>query len=370
MVIAVVLTACGGGTTAGNASLNGQVSIGGPLPLTGPAAFAGTLEQEGMQLALDEVNSSKFLDSATLHLNYIDVAATPQQAVTVARQMIEQDQVKAMAGLASATQAPAVAAVAQAAKTPFIVVEGGAPGVSSTGDYITQTNLQQFTYADKMGQALKKLNIATTEVLYAQDNPTIATLVHTFTDQVFPKYGIKPTLKAYVGTDTDLSAGVTQGMAANVDAIGCMFIGAQGTTCLSQARSAGFKGQLWGQAGFDGGVALKAGSVAEGLVFTAAFSPDFPYASSKKFVALYTSKHPGNVPTAFQAEGYDAIWLIARSAKEGGGTSRDAIHTGMLKVLAKGMDGALGPMTWDKDRLLHAPGAVIQVKTGKQVLFL
>jgi branched-chain amino acid transport system substrate-binding protein len=369
-MVALILVACGSGSGQTGSGLTGQIEIGGPLPLTGPAAFAGTLEQEGMQLAVDEVNTTGFLGAAKLHASYVDVGATPQQAVTVARQMIDQDKVAALTGLASASQAPAVAAVAQAGKTPFIVVEGGAPGVSSTGDYITQTNLQQFTYADKMGKALKQLNVTTTEILYAQDNGTIATLVHTYTDQIFPKYGIKPTLKAYVGTDTDLSAGVTQGLAAKVDAIGCLFIGAQGTTCLSQARSAGFTGQMWGQAGFDGGVAVKAGSVADKLVFTAAFSPDFPYPSSKKFVSLYASKHPDKVPTAFQAEGYDAIWLIARAAKEGGGTTREAIHTGMLKVLAKGMDGALGPETWDKDRQLLAPGAVIQIKDGKPTLLL
>jgi hypothetical protein len=91
-----------------------------------------------------------------------------------------------------------------------------------------------------MGQALKKAGVTTTELIYSQDNPTITALVHAYTDQVFPKYRIKPSLKAYVVTDTDLSAGVVQGMAANVDAIGCLFIGAQGTTCLSQARTAGY----------------------------------------------------------------------------------------------------------------------------------
>jgi len=221
-----------------------------------------------------------------------------------------------------------------------------------------------------MGQALKKLNVATTEVLYAQDNPTITTLVHTLTDQVFPKYGIKPTLKAYVGTDSDLSAGITQGIAANVDGIACLFVGAQGTTCLSQARNAGFKGQLWGQAGFDGGTAVKAGAVAEGLVFTAAWAPEFTYPESKKFLQLYQAKFPGKTPSAFQAEGYDGMWLLARAIKAGNGTSRAAIHAGLLKVLGQGMSGALGPMTWDKDRVLHAGGAIIQVKNGQATLFL
>jgi branched-chain amino acid transport system substrate-binding protein len=369
--MAALLAGCGGGTTSTSAtSITGTIKVGSPQSLTGGAAFAGTKIQEGMQVATDEVNSSKFLGSATLNVNYVDVASTPQQAVTVTRQMIEQDQVSAIVGLVLSGQTPGAVAVAQSAQVPIIIIEGAAPGVSSTGDYVTQTNLQQYAYADKMGQALKKLNIATTQVLYAQDNPTITTLVHTLTDQVFPKYGIKPSLKAYVGSDTDLSAGITQGLAAKVDAIGCLFVGAQGTTCLSQARNAGFKGQLWGQAGFDGGTAVQAGAVAEGLIFTAAWSPDFTYPESKKFLQLYKAKFPSGSPTAFQAEGYDGVWLLARSIKEGNGTSRAAIHTGMLKVLGQGMNGALGPMTWDKDRVLHASGAVIQIKNGQPVLFL
>lgn len=369
--LASVLAACGGGATGGGASFSGTAKIGAPLSLTGPGAFAGSQIQEGEQLAIDEVNSTKFLGGATLAASYVDVAATPQQGVTVLRQMIEQDQVNAVVGWTLSGQTPAAAPIAQAAKVPMIVAEGGAPGVSSTGDYITQTNIQQFKFADKMGAALKKRGVATTQLLYAQDNPTVTTLVHTYTDQVFPKYGIKATLKAYVGTDTDLSAGITQAMAVGVDAIGCLFVGAQGVTCLSQARTNGYKGQLWGQAGFASGVALNAGPVAEGLLFTTSFSADLPYDATKKFVQLYSSKHPGKVPTQSQAEGYDGIWLLARAIKEGNGTSRDAIHAGLLKVEAKGMDNAVqGPMTWDRDRMALGPGAVIQIVNGKETLFL
>src|SRR5258708_4745782 len=231
ILVAVVLFAMlaspfGGSPSGEGSTLSGTVKVGSPVSLTGVAAFAGTAIQQGMQVATDEVNSTKFLGGARLQVNYADVGASPQQAVTVARQMIEQDQVNALVGINLSGQAQSVSAVAQSARTVLILPEAGAPGVSSTGDYITQTNLQGFTYADKVGQALKKLNVATTEILYAQDNVTIATLVHTYTDLIFPKYGIKATLKAYLGSDTDLSAGITQGMAAKVDGIGCLFVGA------------------------------------------------------------------------------------------------------------------------------------------------
>jgi len=112
--------------------------------LAAGAALAG-LRSEGMQLALDEVNSSKFLDSATLHLNYIDVAATPQQAVTVARQMIEQDQVKAMAGLASE----------QTRNARWIVAVGQQRGVPDQGLVVglmaamQESSLRNLQYGDR-----------------------------------------------------------------------------------------------------------------------------------------------------------------------------------------------------------------------------
>jgi len=48
--------------------------------LTGVAAFAGSAIQQGMQVATDEVNSTKFLGGATLQVTYGDIGSTPQQA--------------------------------------------------------------------------------------------------------------------------------------------------------------------------------------------------------------------------------------------------------------------------------------------------
>ena len=382
----ILLSACGVGTTPPGggspsaavpsaavpsaAALSGVVKVGSPQSLTGPAAFAGTKIRQGMELATEEINSTKFLGGATISVNYVDVGATPQLSTTVTRQMIEQDQVNALVGLVLGGQTPGGAAVAQNGKTPLILTGGAAPGVTATGDYVTSASPQQFPYVDKMGQALKNLKVGSTQVLYAQDNPTILAQVHTYTDFVFPKYGIKAGLKAYLGTDTDLSAGIAQGMADKVDAIACLFVGAQGTTCLSQARDAGFKGQLWGQAGFGGGTAIQAGPVAEGLIFTAGWSQDFTYPESKKLVQLFQAKFPGEPMSEFQAAGYDGLWLLARAIKAGNGTSREAIHAGLLKVLAQGMAAAIGPVVWDKDRNIIAVGAIIQIKSGKETLFL
>lgn len=385
----ILLAACGGGTAPSPAPsaaatsaavpsaaapsaavLSGVIKVGSPQSLTGPAAFAGTKIKQGMELATEEINSTKFLGNATISVSYVDVGATPQQAATVTRQMIEQDQVNALVGVVLGSQTPGVAAIAQSGKTPLILTGGAAPGVTATGDYITSASPQQFPYVDKMGQALKNLKVASTQVLYAQDNPTILAQVHTYTDFVFPKYGIKASLKAYLGTDTDLSAGIAQAIADKVDAIACLFVGAQGTTCLSQARSAGFKGQLWGQAGFGGGTAIQAGPVAEGLIYTAGWSQDFTYPESKKLVQLFQAKFPTESMSEFQAAGYDGLWLLAKAIKAGNGISREAIHTGLLKTIAQSQALAIGPATWDKDRNIIAVGAIIQIKNGKETLFL
>jgi branched-chain amino acid transport system substrate-binding protein len=112
------------------------ISVGTPESLTGNAAFAGTQILEGTPIAAEEVNSSKFLDNATLKLYSVDLATGPQNAITVLRQLIEQQQVAAVVGFVSSGQTPAAAPIAQSARVALIVTGGAVPGVTSTGDYI------------------------------------------------------------------------------------------------------------------------------------------------------------------------------------------------------------------------------------------
>ena len=76
---------------AASAQVAGTIKIDAPLSLTGVAAFAGIAEKEGMDYAIEEINSSRFLGDAKLAANYVDVALATDQAVTAVRGLLRGD---------------------------------------------------------------------------------------------------------------------------------------------------------------------------------------------------------------------------------------------------------------------------------------
>src|SRR5438128_6759516 len=68
------------------------------IDLTGPAAFAGLRAQDGLQLGLDEINSSGMLGSSRLALDIVDAASNKQQTVDGMTRVASDENVLAVFG--------------------------------------------------------------------------------------------------------------------------------------------------------------------------------------------------------------------------------------------------------------------------------
>ncbi len=344
--------------------LTGTITIGAPLALSGAAAFAGTQNREGMELAMEEVNSSNFLGSAKLAVDFQDHALSQEQAVTIVRRFIEQDKVPAIVGMTSSPLTLAVVPIAQQAKVPFVVVESGVKGVIETGNYVFRTNLPQTSYAKLIVDELKKRGVKTTAILYDEGTPTIVDLYDRL-NTLFKDADINVTAReTFKASDTDFSATLTKIRQQNPDALGVLAVGPANVTIVNQARQGGFTKQIWGQAGMAGGTMANAGPVGNGVIFLTAFDPNVQYPSTQKFVQAYKAKF-NKAPTQFGAEGYDGLWLLARGLKQANSADRDALRKGMEEVSQQGFDGAQGPLKFE-NRDIRAPGVVLEVKDGKE----
>jgi branched-chain amino acid transport system substrate-binding protein len=348
-------------------TLSGTIQVGVPLGLTGPAAFAGAQNQEGIQMAVDEINSTKFLGNAKIQANFADHAADAQQAVTLVKRMIEQDNDTGIVGMNLSGLTLAVVPVAQAGKTPTIIVESGVKGVVETGNYIFRTNIPQTSYIHLTVDHLKKLGVKTTYLLYDQGTPTIVDLIA----------AIKPLLSSagiqvlgestYTTSTTDFTAILAKVRQANPDSISVFAIGKLNVTIVTQARQQGYTKYIYGQAGFAGGVvAAGAPKECEGCFFATGFAPGENYPSSQKFAAAYQAKF-NKAPSQFGAEGYDGMWLFARGLKQAGSADRDKVRAGIEKVTQQGFDGAQGPLKFE-NRDIRAPGVLIEITGGKETV--
>ena len=356
-------------STASGSGSDAQLQIYSPLALSGVAASYGQAEQQGMEFAASQIASSGYLGKTKISFKWGDIGTgTPAQAVNVVRSMISQG-APVIAGMTFSVQVPAVVPLTQQASTPLVIVNASIDGVTKLGNYVFSVDVPQETYSAKLVSALAAKGVKSTAIIYDNGDPAIQGIDSAYVKSLLPAGNIK--LAANVtasSSQPDFSQVVSQVMAAKPDAVGIVMVGDAGDTILTELRQAGYKGVIWGDAGFAGVVATSAGSVANGLLFTSDIAPDSTVASTLKFENAFQAKY-GKAASQFDAQGYDAVWLIARAEKAVNCTSRSCLLKGLQIVTAASepaYPAALGPMTF-VNREARTPGAVIVIQNGKEV---
>lgn len=117
LAAAIALTACGDGKSTADNAANWTVKIGHAAPLTGPQAHLGKDNENGVRLAIDELNAAPpTIAGKPVKFELIseDDQADPRQATTVAQKFVD-DKVTAVIGhMNSGTTIPASAIYASA----------------------------------------------------------------------------------------------------------------------------------------------------------------------------------------------------------------------------------------------------------------
>ena len=68
------------------------IKIGAVLAVTGPAAFLGAPEAQTLQMLVDEANARGGVKGRKLQLIVKDTSASPEKAISFAKQLIEEEQ--------------------------------------------------------------------------------------------------------------------------------------------------------------------------------------------------------------------------------------------------------------------------------------
>jgi branched-chain amino acid transport system substrate-binding protein len=100
-----------------------DLTVGACLDLTGPGKVAGEAAQRGLQVALDRINQSGVTVGTTVHqirLVTRDTASDPATATTMAKDLVEGDQVIGLITAGATATANAIAAVAEQASVPML----------------------------------------------------------------------------------------------------------------------------------------------------------------------------------------------------------------------------------------------------------
>jgi branched-chain amino acid transport system substrate-binding protein len=365
----LALAGCGAAPTgaAAKAGIADEIKMVGVRDLTGPVAYAGVGAARGAELAVKEINGQEFLgEGKSLVLDEIDSAGTIERAAAeVTRALADQD-VSVILGPVQGQQSAAVAPIVEAQKVPVVFTQSASDGVV-IGDYTFRATAPMHTFYGHAAEFLGREGLKDVAVLYNSTYPTLAELAETQFPAMAKKAGLNIVESIPVQTTTQDFTSPAQELAQkDPDAIVVLLLSSQSVTAMTQLRQAGYKGQFVGNTNNAGGNAAQAGQHAVGMVYPVDFSAAQTDPNAKDFTGSY-KKEFGELPKTYAAEGYDAVWWIARAIKASGDSSREGIRDGLEKIGREGFTGAMGKITFEGNDM-RVPGVLARWDGTKETI--
>jgi len=357
------LALCAVLAVAGSAFAQETIKIGEFGSLSGDNASFGTSQNNGVQMAVEEINADGGVLGKKIDLTVEDNMTKQGETTTIARKLISQDHVVAIIGEVASSKTLEAAPIAQAAKIPLIATAATNPKVTQTGDYVFRVcftdDFQAVVIARFVLEKLKAKNVAfMTDV--KQDYSV--GLTNIAKDYLAKNGGNVVKEQSYSSGDKDFRAQLTDIKSANPDVIIITGYYPEASLIAKQARQFGIKATLVGGDGWDGSSLIPVGGKAiEGAYFSNHFSTEDKSPLVQDFVKKYKQKYNA-VPDAFAALGYDATKLLADAIKRAGSTDPDKIRAAIQDT--KDFPGVSGKITIGQDRNAVKSAVIVTIKDG------
>lgn len=370
---ALGMSACSSSTGTSSTTSGGlpaTINVVSINPQTGPAAFAGLAANKGYDLAIKEINDTKFLGSTTLTLSKVDTKGDIKTAASSASTAIADKSISAIFGSVSSQEAVAISPLVQQAGVPTIYTQAGSDGVV-VGDATYRATPLMRSYYSLVKKYIQEKGWKSVGIIHTAAAPTLVDIGTKALPAIATELNMTVTTTVAVqGTTQDFAAPISQVLASKPDVVAILLVGAQNPTAMKQLRQAGYTGDVLGNSGASAGNLKPAGADGAGMVWPVDFNYQQKAEASQKFVKAYQAAYPGENPLNYAAEAYDAAWFLAKSIKAAGSSDRAKIKDAMATVAKEKFDGALGNgLTW-KDRDIVVPGVMIRWDgTGDVMLY-
>ncbi|MCO4469570.1 branched-chain amino acid ABC transporter, amino acid-binding protein [Streptococcus infantarius subsp. infantarius] len=357
------VTANATGTTIGD-----TIKVGVNLELTGTVAAYGNAENNGVKLAVQEINKAGGVDGKKIELVTKDNKSENAEASTAATNLAIQSQVNAMIGPATSGAVAAASLNAQKTGVPLLTPSGTQDDltldtVDGVKKYVFRATFQDSFQGQVLAQyAYSNLN-AKKVVLYYDNSSDYAKGI---AEEFKKKYqGDIVTTATFASGDKDFQSALTKIKNLDYDAIVMPGYYTETGIITKQARDMGISVPILGPDGFsDDSFADLAGKAnASSVYYVSGYSTKTALSGkANDFIKAYKAKY-GSEPNMFAALSYDSVYMIAKAA-EGAKTSIDIANN--LAEL-KDFDGVTGKMTIDKKHNPIKTALMVIMKDGAEV---
>jgi len=348
------------------------IKVGAILAVTGPASFLGAPEAKTLEMLTEELNAKGGVDGRKIQLIIKDSGASPEKAISFAKQLIEEEKVFAIIGPSTSGETMAIKNLAEESKTLLLSCAAAEVIVKPVAKYVFKTPQMDRDAVIRIFEQMKKMKISKIGVL--SSNTGFGKAGKEQIEKLAPEHGIQIAVnEVYDKAATDLTAEVTKLKAANVQAIVNWSIEPAQAIVIKNARQIGITAPIFQSHGFGNIQYVQAaGAAAEGVIFPAGRLLVADTLSDKNpqkalladYKKKYEAKHKESVST-FGGHAYDAFLVLTKAIEKAGADKekvRAAIET------TKGLVGTAGVFNFsaeDHNGLDKNAFEMLTVKNGK-----
>ena len=347
----------------------GPVTIVGLMELSGTGATAGTNFDNGVKLAVKEINAAGGILGRKIEYTTMDTQSAPQTAKALAQKAVDQSAYVVMGPVFSGSFIVSMAETKRAEIPNF--TGGEAANITQQGNpYVFRTSFTQSTAMPKLARYIKD-TVKAKSVAMIWVNNDFGKGGRDSMAKALEAQGIK--VAADISTDpgqVDFSAAVLKAKQSNADALFVYTNAEESARALRELKKQGYDKPIIGETTLTGQKVIElAGDAANGAVAHVGLTVDAPQPAIKAFDEKfqkeykYKSDHNG-------MKGYSGMYVVKaiteKIGKFDGKAFAKAMHGATIRV--KDVPGVLLDVHFDDNGDLDRESFLVKVVGGKQVV--
>ena len=363
------------GCASSKAGDSNTIRVGVNYELTGNNATYGTNLNDGLQMAIEEINQQGGVLGKKIESVILDNKSDATESANVSTRLATRENVIALLGPATSGATKAAIPAAMDNKIPLISASATADDVTLNADgsvkeYVFKTCFNDSFQGVMMAQfgynelGLKKASVlADTTSDYAQG------LSKAFQETFTELGGEVLSVEAYAAGDTDFRAVLTNLKGKNPEFLYVPGYYEEVGLIIRQARELGLDVPILGGDGYESPKLLElAGKDALNQVY---YSSHYSPMDDSEIVAAFKEKFRAKFnkePDAFNALGYDLGYLLADALERAGETDSEKLKVALQET--EGFVGVTGTLTIDQFHNPVKSVTIIELKDGEPTFLM
>jgi branched-chain amino acid transport system substrate-binding protein len=346
MIVAVILCVSALATAADAPT----IKVGAIFAVTGGAANLGGPEAKTAEMLVEKINKEGGVNGRKIELIVKDSGSKPENAISLAKQLIEEDKVLAIIGPSTSGETMAIKNICQEGKTILISCAAAEDIVNPVASYVFKTPQKDSDAARRIFHVMKAKGIKKIGIITSNDGFGIAGGKQLA--NLAPLAGITIAIsEAYDKQETDLTGILTKVKSQDVNAVVNWSIVPAQSLVAKNMKQIGLNVPLFQSHGYGNIKYVQAGGeAANGTIFPCGrllVAEQLPDNNPQKKLLLeykkdYESRYKEDVST-FGGHAYDALLILVEGIKKAKNFDKEKVRDAIENI--KGLVGTAGVFT-------------------------